>query len=68
MSVTFEPDRVPDALGLAQDAVRAGLIGQGVLDHLNSLQPQVPNSIKLRYLLNQLRKRVSGDEQRCLKS
>ena len=63
MSVTFEPDRVPDALGLAQDAVRAGLISQGVLDHLNSLQPQVPNSIKLRYLLNQLRKRVSGDEQ-----
>ena len=41
----------PDILALAKEAVRAGLINQDVLDHLTSLHPQVPSSIKHRYFL-----------------
>ena len=41
----------PDILALAKEAVRAGLINQDVLDHLTSLDPQVPSSIKHRYFL-----------------
>ena len=40
-----------DILALAKEAVRAGLINQDVLDHLTSLHPQVPSSIKHRYFL-----------------
>ena len=61
VSGDFETD--PDALKLAQQTVRAGLVSQSVLDHLTSLQPQVPNSMKLRYLLNQLHESVRGDKQ-----
>ena len=41
----------PDILALAKKAVRAGLINQDVLDHLTSLHPQVPSSMKHRYFL-----------------
>ena len=41
----------PDILALAKEAVRAGLINQDVLDHLTSLPPQVPSSMKHRYFL-----------------
>ena len=41
----------PDILALAKEAVRAGLINQDVLDHLTSLHPQVPSSMKNRYFL-----------------
>ena len=41
----------PDILTLAKEAVRAGLINQDVLDHLTSLDPQVPSSMKHRYFL-----------------
>ena len=61
----FETD--PDALKLAQEVKRAGLIGQNVLDHLTSLNTQVPNSMMLTYLMVQLRKSVSGDDQLFLK-
>ena len=57
----FETDQ--DALKLARETVRARLIGQDVLDHLISLHPQVPNSMKLRYLMSQLHESISGDKQ-----
>jgi hypothetical protein len=44
----------PDAVELAREVVSAGLVEREVLDHLNSLHPQVPNSMKLRYLVNLL--------------
>ena len=55
-----------DTIALAREAVRAGLIKQDVLDHLTSLKPQVPSSLKYRYLLMQLRETVGAnidDEQ-----
>ena len=52
-----------DPFTLAQEAFRAGLIGQNVLDHLTSLQPQVPNSKKLRYLLVHMYSTVNKDKQ-----
>ena len=52
-----------DTIALAKEAVRAGLIKQDVLDHLTSLQPQVPSSLKYRYFLMQLREAVEADEQ-----
>ena len=42
-----------DLLSLANNAVRAGLIGDYILDHLTSLHPQVPVSMALRYLKEQ---------------
>lgn len=39
-----------DTLSLAHEAVRAGLIYEDVLDHFNSLHPEVPKSMTLRYL------------------
>ena len=45
----------PDALGMAQEAVRAGILSQDVLDCLTSLNPKVlPNFMKLRYLMKHL--------------
>ena len=55
-----------DTIALAREAVKAGLIKQDVLDHLISLSPQVPSSMKYRYLLMQLRETVGAninDEQ-----
>ena len=55
-----------DTIALAREAVRAGLIKQDVLNHLTSLHPQVPSSMKYRYLLMQLRETVGAninDEQ-----
>ncbi len=40
-----------DTLALAQEAVRDGVMQQNVLDCHTSLPPQVPNSMKHRYLL-----------------
>lgn len=40
-----------DTLSLAKEAKADGFIKQGVLDCLTSLHPQVPNSMKRRYLL-----------------
>ena len=39
-----------DLLSLANNVVRAGLIGDYILEHLASLHPQVPVSMALRYL------------------
>ena len=47
-----------DTIALAREAVRAGLIKQDVLDHLTSLHPQVPSSMKYRHFLIQLKKSV----------
>ena len=44
-----------DTLALAGEAVREGIISKRVLDQLISLHPQVPNSMKHRYLLQQIR-------------
>ena len=65
---TSQEDSSPhsDTIALAREAVRAGLIKQDVLDHLTSLSPQVPSSMKYRYLLMQLRETVGAninDEQ-----
>lgn len=54
-------DSEQDAVALAQAAVRAGLIGHEVLNHLASLHPQVPNSMKHRYLVAQLYDKVKND-------
>lgn len=48
-----------DPLVLAKEAVISGLLKQDVLDHLTSFHPQVPNSMKQRYLLTQLYSAVS---------
>ena len=40
-----------DTFALAQKAVSDGPIKEDVLDHLTSLHPQVPSSMKHRYLL-----------------
>ena len=53
----------PDTLGLAEEAVRAGLISQDVLDHLTSLHPQVPNSMKHRYLLKHMHDTLNADDE-----
>ena len=47
-----------DTIALAKKAVRAGVIKQDVLDHLTSLQPQVPSSMKHRYLLQHLKELI----------
>lgn len=52
-----------DPFILAQGALRAGLISQDALDHLTSLQPEVPKSMKLRYLLLRMCGIVNMDEQ-----
>ena len=44
-----------DPLDLAREAVKAGLVHQDVLDHLTSLDPKVPSSLKHRYLLTHTR-------------
>ena len=54
---------VPDISELAREAVRAGLIGLHVLEHLTSLNPQVPTSMKHRYLLIQLLNTISQDDE-----
>ena len=41
----------PDILALAEKAVKSGLINKDVLDHLTSLHPQVPSSMKQGYFL-----------------
>ena len=56
-----------DTIALAREAVRAGLIKQDVLDHLTSLHPQVPSSMKYRYLLLELHKEVKKDEKLFMK-
>ena len=65
-SLTSQEDSSPysaeiDIIELAREAVRAGLIKQDVLDHLTSLQPQVPSSLKHRYFLMQLREEVRSN-------
>ena len=41
-----------DTIALTQEAVSDGLLSQDVLDHLISLHPQVPSSMKHRYLFS----------------
>ena len=53
----------PDPLDLARKAVKAGLIHQDVLDHLTSLDPKVPSSLKHRYLLTHIQNTVKDDQQ-----
>ena len=55
-----------DLFSLANNAVRAGLIGDIILEHLTSLHPQVPVSMALRYLKEQcyLFGEVSGRDNR----
>ena len=50
-----------DTIALAKKAVRAGVIKQDVLDHLTSLQPQVPSSMKHRYLLQHLKEVIRAN-------
>ena len=52
----------PDVLVLAEEASRAGLIGQDVLNHLMSLHPQVPNSMKYRYFLMHVHQTIKDDQ------
>ena len=52
-----------DTLALAKEAVKVGLIKQEVLDHLASLHPEVPNSMKHRYLLMQLHNVTRNDKE-----
>ncbi len=58
-------------LELAVDAVKEGLIQHYVLDHLAFLHPQIPYSMKQRYLLTlvrtTLRKKLENFEMRALK-
>ena len=44
-----------EILSLAREAVRDGIFDQDVFDQLTSLHPQVPNSMKYRYLLSRVR-------------
>lgn len=56
---------------LAMEAVRDGLVRPSVLDHLTYLHPDVPHSVKVRYLLTAvlatLRKKYEDFELRSLK-
>ena len=56
-----------DALELAREAIGAGLINPSVLDHLNSLQPEVPNSMKLRYFIIHLYNAINRDKKLFLR-
>ena len=57
----------PDALQMAQEAVRAGILSQDVLDCLTSLNPQVPNFMKLRYLVKHLHDLLKNDKELTLR-
>ena len=50
-------------LELAKEALRSGLIKQEVMDHLTSLHPLVPNSMKFKYFVMQLYGEVKDDPQ-----
>ena len=56
-----------DALEMAQEAVRAGILSQDVLDFLTSLNPQVPNFMKLRYLMKHLHDLLRNNEELTLR-
>ena len=56
----------PDALEMAQEAVRAGILSQDVLDFLTSLNTQVPNFMKLRYLMRHLHDLLNNDKELTL--
>ena len=51
-----------DTVALAEEAVQAGLIKHDVLDHLTALHPQVPNSMKHRYLFRHIFEATKGNE------
>ena len=60
-------DSEPDVLEMAQEAVRIGILSQDVLDCLTSLNPQVPNFMKVRYLTKHLHDLVKNDEELTLR-
>ena len=56
-----------DVIELAQEAVKADLISQDVLDQLSCFHPQVPDSTKQRYLLGHLKAAIKDNEQLLLR-
>ena len=56
-----------DALKMAQEAVRAGILSQDVLDFLTSLNPQVPKLMKMRYLMKHLHDLLKNNEELTLR-
>ena len=60
-SYSREPE--PDVSELAQEAVKAGILAQEVLDHLISLHPQVPNVVKIKYLVTQVHETLKKNQE-----
>lgn len=55
-----------DVVTLAQEAVKVGLVPPQVLDHLTSLHPQVPSSVKERYFLYHVRNTIKDVDNELL--
>ena len=49
-----------DILNLAQDSVCDGLISEEVVNQLTSLHPQVPNSMRYKYLIACFNSELAG--------
>lgn len=70
---TIQPEEVrtvtdnAQILALAQESVTAGLIPQDVLDHLISLNHQVPTSMRQRYLLTHIHNSIKDKESLFMK-
>ncbi len=52
-----------DATALAQELFRVGLIKKEILDHLTNFSPEVPNSMKHRYLFDHVYKVTNNNKE-----
>lgn len=66
MAVSLNTEQV-NVLVLAKEALNVGLIHQRVVDNIASLHPQVPNSVKHRYLLMHVHESIKNDEELFMK-
>ena len=60
--ITFATTNTQQLIELAQEAVRAGLIPQNILEIIISFDPQIPTSMKQRYLLSQIHDTLRNKE------